>query len=580
MILPIPLCAVLSYPFSNSPTVYAGLIGWKNTVDIPTKFVEVGARINDQTGRWGAAISEEGLDPWRFDAGGAFGPDTVVNGPYPKGHALRERPGSGGGLVVCSAAWYDGQYYWAAIGYVSYAFDYHYPSFPPRPGDKEYYILDDGRKRYGYGVYVSEVLRATPDQLQHAMADYHSGQSTLDEHWSIGLKTSSTADAGWLSKQVTSTVSYEDMYDPQAVYSAFAAGARLLCTPDNVQTVATKRFTLLPVLEGVDPYRWTRAIPTLLYTFEFNDPLLANASVGSTTHYAPIDKGSTVYDRLNHRKVDGQLSALVPYGPPYGTYMFEWLVQHAWYDATQSIPQANQNSLQNVLAAIQLLSSIWNGSVAEIPDRLYNDWVRWTSSGKNYAKGWSNAWLRYRYEKSTTEMDVNEYVKFGLNVIDRYMMQITKSRAHGHASYQTETGTYECNCSMSWEEKGLTGLSKFFHGLWESGMEPNAYVLWDFVPFSFIADWFVPAGDFFEAHSSMQYRNAEYYSFSDIVFSIRYRTGPIDGMYADHYVRWVADSPPVPDDTYWFDDGGATTSGTTTFKRVLDSGSLIVGMSK
>jgi hypothetical protein len=259
--------------------------------------------------------------------------------------------------------------------------------------------------------------------------------------------------------------------------------------------------------------------------------------------------------------------------------MFEWLVQHAWMDAASSIPQANQNSIANLLEVFELLAALKNGNVAKIPDILWDDWVAWTHSAKAYAKGASGSWLQWRYGVTTTKSDIDEYVAFGLDMIDRYNKQITTSRTHGHASYRAVDGrTYECNCSMTWAEKGLSGLSQFFHTMWKAGLEFNSYVLWDFVPFSFVADWFVPVGDVLETRASRRYRNEAYYTFSDIVFSIRYSTGPIAGMYADHYVRWVADKAPIVDESYWFDSGGATTSATTKFKRVLDAGCLITGI--
>jgi hypothetical protein len=109
------------------------------------------------------------------------------------------------------------------------------------------------------------------------------------------------------------------------------------------------------------------------------------------------------------------------------------------------------------------------------------------------------------------------------------------------------------------------------------GLEPNAYVAWDFIPFSFVADWFGPFGDVLDVYTNKQYRNTAYYDITDLVFSLRYSTGPILGMTADHYVRWLGE-PPVVDESYWFDAGEGSTSPTTTFKRVLDSGALISGI--
>jgi hypothetical protein len=310
-----------------------------------------------------------------------------------------------------------------------------------------------------------------------------------------------------------------------------------------------------------DFQEYQRAASLLMSTFEFSDPQLACGQYASKAGYKMRWDG------------DKEKLTWIPKGGPYGSYTFDWLTQHAWMDAVSAIPQANQNSIQNLQAAMELFIAAKNGNITEIPDILWKQWKDWTKDATSAAHAVGDIWMTYRYSYSTTKMDVDEYCKFALNVIDRYTQQITRSRAHGHASYDG----YECNCSLTWSEKGLTGMNKFCHWLWKTGLEPNAYVAWDFVPFSFIADWFVPVGDVLDVYTNKQYRNTSYYDITDLVFSLRYSTGPILGMTADHYVRWLGE-PPVVDESYWFDAGGGSTSPTTTFKRVLDSGALISGI--
>jgi hypothetical protein len=323
-------------------------------------------------------------------------------------------------------------------------------------------------------------------------------------------------------------------------------------------------YTLNPSGGSVD---FRKLFDQLLHTYEFSDPQLARGECAAQAHYE-VQEVKDAWGKTQSRNI------WIPRGGPYGTYLYEWLTQHAWMDACQAIPKANDNSIQNVLALAELLIAIKNLDVAEIPDILWDKWKSMTKNADAAADAISDMWMRYRYEYCTTKMDIDEYVKFGLEKMDSYMQGITKSRCHGHAKY----GDYECNCSMTWSERGLTGLNKFCHGLWESGLEPNAYVLWDFVPFSFVADWFAPVGDVLQTYSDMQYTNANYYDFSDIVFSIRYSTGPISGYSAQHFVRWVATTPPVVDESYWFDDGDSSTGLSTKFKRVCDSGCLIYGI--
>lgn len=569
MILPIPLCAFHFNGFSatdrygQKQSVHAAFIGWKDTQEVPTEFINNGIRIGDQMGRWGAAVDEQGFDMLSIKTA-----DLLCNCASPTCVGLPARA-SGGRTISCTAAWFDGDYYWVAAGSVRVYLETKTIDGVPccRMIDNPY-----------CGVSIHAVGRLSEDELQQVIDRYATKQSWSWRSCRRTLLQSKTDmwkyDDGGLWRP-----DIRDAYDASKVESVFTPAARYLVAQGTTDGSVMSAQPVYPIA-GFDPYPQLKAIPTLLNTYAFSDPQLALGQVGRTTHYetrAVSDR--SVWDRAKHRKPTSKtVDTLVLRGGPYGTYLFEWLVQHAWMDAANSIPQANQNSIQNLMAAFELLASLKSGNVAEIPDILYDEWVAWTTSAKAYAKGVSNLWLRYRYELTTTRMDIDEYVKFGLNIVDKYMQQITSSRTHGSATYHDGDSTYKCNCSMTWSEKGLTGLSKFFHTLWSTGLEPNAYVLWDFVPFSFVVDWFTPAGDVFETYSSKQYRNSAYYDFSDIVFSIRYSTGPIAGLTASHYVRWVATEPPIVDESYWFDDGGSTTGSTTIVKRILDSGSLMTGM--
>lgn len=240
-------------------------------------------------------------------------------------------------------------------------------------------------------------------------------------------------------------------------------------------------------------------------------------------------------------------------------YDFEWLTQHAYYDALSAIELANPNSIQNIMAATELIANAMNGNLIEIPETL------------------GDAWLRYRYEFKTTEMDKEEYIKFGLSIINRYTQGITSPRVHGYADRVTPDGiTVTCRCALNYRERTLSGLKKMFNFLHITGVEPNGYVAWDFIPFSFIADWFVPFGDVLEVYSHSQYWNSQYYDLFNICFSLSYSTGDNDGISVDHYVRWVSQPLDLTID-YWYDKGSDPTNPKTVAYRCLDAASLIAG---
>jgi hypothetical protein len=545
----------------------AAFIGWNETREIPTAFAEPGKRIGDQSGRYGAYIDEASVPQWAYASGfrNSQGQPVILNtySPEPVGLPPDGTFVTSGRAIPATCLLFQGGYYWAVYGQVQVGCS------SERVGDQRFAIIKKADSNCK--VSLGSVVRLTEEQLKEATESYVPGKQWKPPRKCKCSLVSSRVQASWPYTKLSGHT-YNELYDGAAIYQEVLRAARMLCNDANVKDLGDSYPQSVYTYDG-SADKSLLAIPTLLNTFEFSDPQLALGLVGRSTHWQNVtDKNGCVVTR--NGKPDGKPKReLVLRGGPYGTYVFEWLVQHAWYDAVSSIPQANQNSIQNLMAAFELLEAIRTGNVAEIPDALYGQWVEWTKSADNAAKAVANLWMGYRYEYSTTKMDIEEYISFGLNMVDRYMSQIVKSRTHGHASYQG----YECNCSMSWEEKGLTGLSKFYHTLYESGLEPNAYVLWDFVPFSFVADWFGNVGDVLQVYSDSQYRNTQYYDFSDVVFSIRYSTGPIAGLTASHYVRWVATEPPPLEHEYWFDDGDATTGVGTKFKRVLDSGSLLSG---
>jgi hypothetical protein len=99
----------------------------------------------------------------------------------------------------------------------------------------------------------------------------------------------------------------------------------------------------------------------------------------------------------------------------------------------------------------------------------------------------------------------------------------------------------------------------------------NPYVLWDFVPYSFVVDWFAPIGDVASVISDQRYYTSEYYDFEFCGFSIKY-----EDEVGTRYYRWYQ-APPNLDSSYWFDKGGKTASTKLKLKRTADVVSLVVG---
>lgn len=524
---------------SNWSTVnmYAGFIRWGSVEDVDSAIAHSTEHLDGFTGRCCAYIEQQSVvngmglnlfqDPNGGDAlynqYGAGKPSEPVTGPWGETQAGRYYYyGSseyGGRRPVVTAWWQDGEYQYVMV-------------------DQPIYQVAFDAPAYFRSHYIS-VYRARQEDIQTWPMTTYYGQPAVRASWeySTGYTTTEFADENLYTGRCIDK-------DKVITYSELAARERIRQL--DAQHGWSSRSSLLVVHMPRGQADYRPVIDQLLHTFEFHD--------------------SNLYKK--------GFAGFLPYDTPYGEYTYEWLTQHAYVNALEAIPKANDNSIQNIQAAAELLVALKQGNIMEIPDILMDDWKAWTRSADDAADMYANTWLRYRYEYSTTKMDIDEYVAFGLSVIDRYMRGVTSSHAHGVARY----GGYECRCTLNWAEKGLTGLQKFCHGLWESGLEPNAYVLWDLVPFSFVADWFCPVGDVLKVYSDAQYRNAEYFSISQVEFSLRYTTGPIAELTASHYVRWQSEPLASIDHYYWFDDGGSEVSPKTVFKRALDSGALIWGL--
>lgn len=532
MKLPIPQCYFAAYGVrSKYINMDAGFVCFSSTqsLDIVDKYHYQGQKGATQNGLWGASLNA-GPGNLRYDSGFS----VRLNGPSP----VSGIPPSGATASIQSLCAFlrDGYQYTANCYAVAYAKRY-------KTATGWLYSLK--------GIWVSvQLFRAEDAMIQNS----GSKRSITFER---AKKIYQVETYRWPYETLESTESFEALYSQEEVYDACLASAQQIAAQD----IAYEHATAWRVEPVTDFSEYQKAAQHLMFTYQYSDPALASGQVASRSGFQMRSDGKD------------EKPIWIPKGGPYGTYTFEWLTQHAWMDAVNAIPQANQNSIQNLQAAFDLFMAARSGNIVEIPEILWKQWEDWTRDATAAAHAVGDIWMTYRYSYSTTKMDVDEYTAFALNVIDRYTQNITKSRVHGHATYDG----IDCNCSLTWSEKGLTGMKKFCHWLWKMGLEPNAYVAWDFVPFSFVADWFGPVGDVLDVYTAKQYRNTSYYNITDLVFSLRYSTGPILGMTADHYVRWLGE-PPLVDESYWFDSGEASTSPTTTFKRVLDSGALLTGI--
>jgi hypothetical protein len=233
-------------------------------------------------------------------------------------------------------------------------------------------------------------------------------------------------------------------------------------------------------------------------------------------------------------------------------YFINAAMQNAYIDTLQRVPVMSENSISNI---IELATFVYNIAVnhrIEIPKSL------------------QDGWLKYRYVYTTTKADVKEavsYVHRSMNLGD-----LGKGfSCHGSSSFTYKGKEITLRCGLSAREKALNALLDAWTSLYKYGLQPNFYVLWDLVPYSFIVDWVLPVGDTLSAYELIK-NTSNRYELSNLWWSMKY-TIMYQGIQYTVYSRWN-DEPPALNGLYFFESNSG--SQKRTICRILDVASLTI----
>jgi hypothetical protein len=208
----------------------------------------------------------------------------------------------------------------------------------------------------------------------------------------------------------------------------------------------------------------------------------------------------------------------------------------------------NTNSIANLLDLYDWAVKLKNGDFGSLLLDL-----------KRGGKVAADAWLKYRYVYSTTKSDIAElgrYASVGTPTICR-------------AGEQTDGGKMQVKVALTPKSNLLGPL---VDRLTRVGLAPNAYNLWDLVPFSFVVDWFVDLGSLLEELT--QYGRVAAYDIKYTTISWRYTdfvTRSLTRASIEVYNRQV--SPTAPPFVPYISGRSATDE--TLLKRCADSVALI-----
>lgn len=239
------------------------------------------------------------------------------------------------------------------------------------------------------------------------------------------------------------------------------------------------------------------------------------------------------------------------------------LVNEAYLDALNSVPRLNDNSISNILEIVGFIKSLVIDHRIEIPKSL------------------GDVWLSYRYAYTTSKLDAEEAIEFvhryrDLGTLDQWIHCFGVSRKD--ISFNGFTTTATCRCGLEIRPSDVALLGKVWRALYTYGLQPNFYVLWDSLPYSFIVDWIIPIGNIAHALDAQSMYNGTYYEIKDVVFSISY---DIVDEYANEYhqyTRWKSEGLPTLNGFYFLEEDPASTK--VIGMRALDTLSLFIGKVK
>jgi hypothetical protein len=237
-------------------------------------------------------------------------------------------------------------------------------------------------------------------------------------------------------------------------------------------------------------------------------------------------------------------------------YWKNWLVQHAYLDALQSMPRLNDNSISNIIEIAGFIKALVIDHRIEIPETL------------------AQQWLAYRYTYTTTKLDAEEAIKF----VHRNMELGTLDRSltcYGQARTVVEGSEVTCRCRIVVSPRELSTLATIWRSLYTYGLQPSFYVVWDMIPYSFIVDWLIPVGDMASVLDAERMYNGNYYDITHLCYSLSY-TRRIDNSMYRCYTRWKGDSPVELNSLYWLDKDHEVSNKVKGF-RILDFASIFIG---
>lgn len=258
-----------------------------------------------------------------------------------------------------------------------------------------------------------------------------------------------------------------------------------------------------------------------------------------------------------------------------GTYVHPDGIESELYRKCMESVQFNSNMLENCKDAVELGKGLLTHPIQTLIKEVGAD-------ATSLVKALSANWMKYRYEFTTTKLDVQEFVDFlDRNNLDWHNLLNVAGMYHTIRS-GVSYGDSRMNFSMRLNQKtyhsylytaGRLGqlCDDFTINLMRWGFSPSAANLWDLVPLSFVVDWVIPIGDVLGQLSFEDYK--AYFNITDCCLSTKTISTVTDNGFTYIISYYKRDGVDVPSFEYF----SSNPSTRTTIKRVMDGVAMLIG---
>ena len=220
------------------------------------------------------------------------------------------------------------------------------------------------------------------------------------------------------------------------------------------------------------------------------DPDAVISSMGLSPYYygknTPTHLGTVVTVPVVTKREANNVRHLLRNEDPLEPYLSDM------FFATCSTLRLTSNSIANALEVVDLVKGL--RSPLQTLENLGSHVKK--AGGKERA---ADAWLKYRYVYNTTKSDISEISEKAKRLTGNLSGTLRAGSASKNSTLHLKLDYKPLdNIFMNAALSLTSGAQRF-------GFDPSLYNAWDMIPFSFVADWFLPIGKNLERLSNMKW---------------------------------------------------------------------------